>query len=176
MKRQHSESEKIIASETTDKGRINFQNIQAVHTTPYQKNEQPNKIEGRRPKQTFLQRLYRWLTNTWKGAQHHSLLEKCKSKLQWEIASHQSECSSSKSLQAINAGEGVEKRECSCTLGGNVNWYCHYGRRYGDSLKKSRNKTTIWPSNPTPRHIPWGNQNWKTHMYPIIHCSTIYNS
>ena len=22
----------------------------------------------------------------------------------------------------------------------------------------------IWPSNPTPRHIPWGNQNWKTHV------------
>ena len=25
-----------------------------------------------------------------------------------------------KNLQAINAGEGVEKRECSCTVGGNV--------------------------------------------------------
>ena len=43
-------------------------------------------------------------------------------------------------------------------------------------LKKTRNKTTIWHRNPTPRHIPWGNQNWKRHMYPIIHCSTIYNS
>ena len=30
--------------------------------------------------------------------------------------------------------------------------------------------------NPTPRHIPWGNQNWKRHMCPIVHCSTIYNS
>ena len=28
---------------------------------------------------------------------------------------------SSKNLQTINAGEGVEKRERSCTLGGNVN-------------------------------------------------------
>ena len=26
-----------------------------------------------------------------------------------------------KSLQTINAGEGVEKRECSYTVGGNVN-------------------------------------------------------
>ena len=26
-----------------------------------------------------------------------------------------------KSLQTINAGEGVEKRELSCTVGGNVN-------------------------------------------------------
>ena len=31
---------------------------------------------------------------------------------------------------------GVEKRENSSTVGGNVNWYSHYGRQYGDSLKK----------------------------------------
>ena len=48
-------------------------------------------------------------------------LEKCKSKLQCDIISHQSEWPSSKNLQTINAGEGVEKREPSCTVGGNVN-------------------------------------------------------
>ena len=37
------------------------------------------------------------------------------------ITSHQSERPSSKNLQTINAGEGVEKREPSCTVGGNVN-------------------------------------------------------
>ena len=31
---------------------------------------------------------YRWLANTWKDAQYHSLLEKCKSKLQQDITSH----------------------------------------------------------------------------------------
>ena len=36
----------------------------------------------------------RWLINTWKDAQHHSLLEECKSKLQWGINSHWSEFSS----------------------------------------------------------------------------------
>ena len=35
-----------------------------------------------------------------------------------------------------NAGEGVEKKEHSCTVGGNVNWYSHYGRWHGESLKK----------------------------------------
>ena len=30
------------------------------------------------PKKTYI-----WLINTWKAAQYHSLLEKCKSKLQW---------------------------------------------------------------------------------------------
>ena len=34
-----------------------------------------------------------------------------------------------------NSGEGMKKREPSCTVGGNVNWYSHYGRWYGDSLK-----------------------------------------
>ena len=32
-----------------------------------------------------------------------------------------------KNLQTINNGEGVEKREPSYILGGNVNWYIHYG-------------------------------------------------
>ena len=38
-------------------------------------------------------------------------------------------------LWTINAGEGVEKREPSCTVGGNVNWYSHYGEQCGCSLK-----------------------------------------
>ena len=37
------------------------------------------------------------------------------------LTSYRSEWPSSKNLQAINAGEGVEKREHSCTVGGNVN-------------------------------------------------------
>ena len=64
---------------------------------------------------------YRWLTNTWKDAQHHSLSEKCKSKPQWGNISRQSEWLVSKSLQTINDGEGVEKREPSYTVGGNAN-------------------------------------------------------
>ena len=40
-----------------------------------------------------------------------------------------------KSLQKINAGEGVEKRESSYTFGGNVNWYSHYGEQYEVSFK-----------------------------------------
>ena len=77
---------------------------------------------------------YRWLTNTWKDAQHHSLSEKCKSKPQWGTISHKSEWLLSKSLQAINAGEGMEKREPSYTTDGNVNWYSYSGEQYGGSL------------------------------------------
>ena len=31
--------------------------------------------------------------------------------------------------QITNAGEGVEKRELSYTIGVNVNWYNHYGNQ-----------------------------------------------
>ena len=44
-----------------------------------------------------------------------------KSKPLWGTISRQSEWLWSKSLQAINAGEGVEKRELSYTVGGNAN-------------------------------------------------------
>ena len=33
-----------------------------------------------------------------------------------------------------NVGKGMERREPSYTVGGNVNWYSHYGERYGGSL------------------------------------------
>ena len=37
-------------------------------------------------------------------------------------------------MASINkSGEGVEKREPSYTVGGNVNWYNHYGKQYGSS-------------------------------------------
>ena len=48
---------------------------------------------------------------TWEDVQHHSLLEKCKSKPLWGTTLHQPEWPSSKSLQIISTGEGMEKRE-----------------------------------------------------------------
>ena len=41
---------------------------------------------------------------------------------------------------------------------------------------KTRNRTAIWPSNPTPGHTHRRNQNRKRHVYPNDHCSTVYNS
>ena len=41
-----------------------------------------------------------------------------------------------KCLQIINAGEGVEKRDPSCTVGGNAKWCSYYGEQHGGSSKK----------------------------------------
>ena len=40
-----------------------------------------------------------------------------------------------KNLQTINAGEGVEKKTTSYTVGGNANQYSNYGKQCGNSLK-----------------------------------------
>ena len=40
-----------------------------------------------------------------------------------------------KNAGVINAGESVEKKEPSYTIGGNVNWCSHYEKQYGVSLK-----------------------------------------
>ena len=88
---------------------LNFQNIQIPDTVQYQqhnpKNGKNTLIDG------FPKKIYRWPTGAWKDAQYHWLLEKCESKLQCGMTSHRSEWPSSRSLQIINAGEGVEKRE-----------------------------------------------------------------
>ena len=40
-----------------------------------------------------------------------------------------------KSLQPVNAGDGVEKQEATCTVGGSVNWNSHYGEQDGDPFE-----------------------------------------
>ena len=61
---------------------------------------------------------------------YHWLLDKCKLKLYTYQNGHYK-----KNLQTVNAGEGEKNREPSYSVGGNVNWYKHYGEQYGGSLK-----------------------------------------
>ena len=64
--------------------------------------------------------------------------QEMQSKLHWCITSQQSELPSSKILQIINAGESVEKRGPSSTVGGNINWYSLYEEQYERSSRNSK--------------------------------------
>ena len=55
---------------------------------------------------------------------------KCKSKPQWDNTSHLLEWLLSKRQEITSVGEDVEKRESSYTVGGNVNWWIHYGKQW----------------------------------------------
>ena len=102
--------------------RINLQNKQAAHAAQYQKNlNNPIRMWAKELNTHFSKEDIQMANKHMKDAQHCSLLEKCKSKPQWGTISCQSEWLGSNSLQAINAGDGVEKREPSYIVGGNEN-------------------------------------------------------
>ena len=115
------------------------------------------------------------LINTWKEAQHCLLLEKRKSKLQWDI-SHHSEWPSSKSVQTTNAGDGVEKREISCTVGEKCKLIQPLWRTVWTYLKKLGIKLSYDPVIPLLGIYPEETIIEKDTCTPKVHCSSVYNS
>ena len=78
---------------------------------------------------------------------------------------------SSKSLQ-ISAGEGVEKRVPSYTVGGNVHGCNHYGKSM-EVPQKTKNRTTIPFCTPTPGPLSRENHNSEKRHAPqcsLQHC------
>ena len=91
------------------------------------------------------------MANTRNNVQLCYLLEKCKSKPQWRITSHQSEWPS-KSLKIINAGEGVEKKRTLL----HRSWQCKLEQPLWRTVQRTvqrffmklKNRAAIWSNNP----------------------------
>ena len=138
-KRQPSEWEKIFSNEATDKGLISriYKQLMLLNVKKKKKNkkQQHNPKMGRRRKETFLQGRH---TDGQKAHERCStllIIRKMQTKTTMKYHLSLVRVAIIKSLQTIDAGEGVKKRASSYTVGRNVNWYNHCGEQYGGSLK-----------------------------------------
>ena len=125
---------------------------------------------GRRPEQTFLKKkTYRWTTSL--------IIRGVQIKNHNEVPPYTNQNGHLMiSLQITSAGEGVEKREPSYIIGGNVNWYNPLWKTVWRYLRKLNIELLCDPAIPLLGICPDKTFHSKRYMHPCVHCSTIHNS